>query len=85
MKLIDALGIIYDFKFVFQAAFIPTLVSLWQDPSLIFHPVTFSQLVMAHVWMSFGDGVDANSKDVKENLITPNAEGVVLDIGAGAY
>ncbi|CCM00218.1 uncharacterized protein FIBRA_02246 [Fibroporia radiculosa] len=38
---------------------------------------------MSHLWIPFGDGIDENARPVKENLITPNARGVVLDIGAG--
>jgi len=31
-----------------------------------------------------GDGLDQNAADLKKSIITPNAFGVVLDIGAGA-
>jgi len=38
---------------------------------------------MSYVWLPFGDGVDQNSRVVKEQLLAGNVEGVVLDIGAG--
>ncbi|KAH0835644.1 hypothetical protein J3R83DRAFT_9395 [Lanmaoa asiatica] len=38
---------------------------------------------MSHVWASFGTGIDGNNSQVKTSLITQNAYGVVLDIGAG--
>lgn len=38
---------------------------------------------MAHIWALFGNPTDEGGRSTKEALITPNAHGVVLDIGAG--
>lgn len=38
---------------------------------------------MAHVWMAWAEGTDANGRISKQDLITPHAFGTVLDIGAG--
>ena len=38
---------------------------------------------MAHIWVLFGNPTDEGGRSTKEALITPNAYGVVLDIGAG--
>ena len=38
---------------------------------------------MAHIWLVFGDGADMRSRDIKYQLINPNAYGSVLDVGAG--
>ncbi|OBZ72762.1 Methyltransferase-like protein 7B [Grifola frondosa] len=37
---------------------------------------------MSHVWTVFGNGI-RESRPVKQGLITTNAKGIVLDIGAG--
>ena len=39
---------------------------------------------MSNVWIPFGVGIDENSRQQKEDLIRPWANGVVLEIGAGA-
>ena len=38
---------------------------------------------MTHVWVPFGNGIDINARETKSSLLTPNAYGVVLDVGAG--
>jgi hypothetical protein len=38
---------------------------------------------MAHIWAVFGNSTDEGGRSTKEALITPNAYGVVLDIGVG--
>jgi hypothetical protein len=58
-------------------------MSVWQTPSLLLHPKMLSQTFMGHVWVDFGNGVDEGGRPVKNGLITPNATGVVLDLGAG--
>ncbi|KAG6908655.1 hypothetical protein DXG01_003748 [Tephrocybe rancida] len=40
---------------------------------------------MSKLWVTYGPGIDANIQPQKASLITPNAHGVVLDIGAGKY
>jgi len=83
MKLSNALSLLPDLKFGISVAIIPTLKSILWNPTLLFRPRALSRVFMAHLWATFGAGVDGNAKSVKEGLITPYAYGVVLDIGAG--
>lgn len=84
MKLSAALSILFDLKFGVQVSILPTLRAIWATPGLLLRPRAISRIIMAHIWRSdFGDGTDANAREVKERLITPNASGVVLDLGAG--
>lgn len=53
------------------------------SPSLLLRPIALSRVFFAYVWIPFGVGANENSRADKELLITPNAYGVVLDIGAG--
>lgn len=85
MKLAAAFSLLTDFRFAIQTAFLPTLYTLLRSPSLLLKPTAVSRLFMARVWHEFGQFVDENGKPVKEELIPPNAHGVVLDIGAGTY
>ena len=82
MKLKNAFALFTDLRAALQAAFLPTVRALIMTPLLLLHPVELSRLFMAHVWTTFGDSVDEGGRDVKLKLI-PNAQGVVLDIGAG--
>ena len=52
---------------------------------LLFSPQKLSSIFMANVWTVFGTGVDENFKAFKTELITPYAQGVVLDVGAGKF
>ncbi|KAF5375948.1 hypothetical protein D9615_008217 [Tricholomella constricta] len=83
MKLSAAFSILLDLRFAVHEAFLPTILVIIRSPSLLLEPSAISRLFMAKLWVTFGDGVDENSRPVKEHLITPNAYGVVLDIGAG--
>jgi fatty acid desaturase len=83
MRLAPAFALFADLRFAIGAALWPTILAVWQAPSLIFQPQALSRLFMSHVWNLFGNGVDANGRDVKQVLITPHAYGVVLDLGAG--
>jgi hypothetical protein len=38
---------------------------------------------MAHVWGTFGPGMDSGMGELKEELIGKNAKGIVFEIGAG--
>ncbi|KAK1231004.1 hypothetical protein PQX77_005891 [Marasmius sp. AFHP31] len=38
---------------------------------------------MFHLWGAFSNGVDENTRPIKEELIRANSQGVVLDLGAG--
>ena len=83
MKLSAAFSILVDLRIVIQIAFMPTFYAVLGSPSLLLRPRVLSRIFMAKLWIVFGNGVDENGRAVKEQLITPNAYGVVLDIGAG--
>ncbi|GLB42905.1 putative methyltransferase domain containing protein [Lyophyllum shimeji] len=83
MRLSAAFSILLDLRFAVQQAFIPTVRAIIRSPSLLLRPRALSRLFMAKLWVTFGEGVDENSRLVKQELITPHAYGVVLDIGAG--
>ncbi|KAF9807771.1 hypothetical protein IEO21_08047 [Rhodonia placenta] len=83
MKLSGSISLLMHLREAMQLAFLPTLRAILRAPSVLLHPRTVSQIFMNHVWSAFGDGIDGNSRPVKENLIPANARGVVLDIGAG--
>lgn len=83
MKLSTALNILVDLRLAIFAGLLPTLKCLWHTPALIFSPITISRLFMSFVWAAFANGIDENSRTIKDDLITPNARGVVLDIGSG--
>ncbi|KAF8147758.1 hypothetical protein K438DRAFT_1688921 [Mycena galopus ATCC 62051] len=57
--------------------------AIYAKPSLIFNWTAISRISFANVWLAFGQGGDAGSRDDKTRLITPHATGVVLDLGAG--
>ncbi|KAK7062698.1 hypothetical protein VNI00_000186 [Paramarasmius palmivorus] len=80
MQLTAAFCIIPEMARAVRLAFLPTLRDIWQDPTLFFK---ISRIFMAYVWTGFADGTDENGRPVKEALITQNAYGVVLDLGAG--
>lgn len=84
MKLVNALSIIPQLADTLRVALLPTLREIIRAPSLLLHPSKLSQLYMSFVWQIWGDGMDENTQGIKKALITPNAYGVVLDIGAGA-
>ncbi|KDR71540.1 hypothetical protein GALMADRAFT_159374 [Galerina marginata CBS 339.88] len=60
-----------------------TLKAVFYNPRLLFQPAALSRIFLGHVWLVMGEPMDMNSSGVKDSLITPNAVGVVLDIGAG--
>ncbi len=83
MKLSAALGFITDFRYALQASLPGTLKAVISSPSLLLKPALVSRIVMSYVWGIFADGVDGNGREIKAELITPGAHGLVLDIGAG--
>lgn len=46
-------------------------------------PSQVSDLFFSILWGPLGEGIDANTAALRASLITPNASGVVFDIGAG--
>lgn len=83
MKLKNALGIVFHIYGSVQIALWPTLLELSRKPSLLFSPRSSRRIFMAHLWKLLGDGIDGNESPNRIELITPNAQGVVLDLGAG--
>ncbi|KAF9461038.1 hypothetical protein BDZ94DRAFT_1238022 [Collybia nuda] len=83
MKISAALRILLDLRVFAQIALLPTLRAIIASPALIFRPGGFSRSFMANLWVTVGKGADEGGTSVKKRLITPNAHGVVLDIGAG--
>ncbi|EJD00328.1 uncharacterized protein FOMMEDRAFT_111878 [Fomitiporia mediterranea MF3/22] len=75
-------GVFSDVFYCLSIAGLPTLKAIWNKPSLIFNPRQLSQTFMAKVWEPFGDGIDQNSRQEKEDLILPWATGVIFEIGA---
>ncbi|PPQ97688.1 hypothetical protein CVT26_001871 [Gymnopilus dilepis] len=61
----------------------PTLKAVLSSPSILLKPTTLSRIFFSHIWAAMTGGMDDWAKELKEEIITPNAEGIVLDIGAG--
>ncbi|KAI0782994.1 hypothetical protein C8Q75DRAFT_801008 [Abortiporus biennis] len=70
-------------SFIFHTGLPPTIKTILHRPSMILHPRQIRAEFMLHVWKPFADGMDKWDMDIKKELITSNAKGVVLDIGAG--
>ena len=85
MKLSNALSPLADLRSAIGASLWPTILDIYDSPSILFRPAVLSQVVMTHIWAVFGGPTDENGRHTKEGLITPNAHGVVLDIGAGVF
>ena len=83
MKLSKALSLLTDLRLAITVAILPTLRDVFHEPTLLFRPQALSRVFMAHLWLVFGDGADTRSRDIKYQLINPNAYGSVLDVGAG--
>ena len=83
MKLSNAFSLLTDLRIAITIAILPTLKDIFHNPILLVRPQALSRAFMANLWVVFGDGTDLNSRDVKDDLIKPNAYGSVLDIGAG--
>ena len=83
MKISATLGLLAHFMAAIRVALLPTLYAILKSPLLLFRLNELSHIFMNHVWSVFGPEIDGNSRELKQNLITPNAHGVVLDIGAG--
>lgn len=83
MRLTLALSPFVDLCFAIGAAIWPTVMEIFKSPSILFRPVVLSKIAMAHIWVLFGNPTDEKGRPAKQDLITPNAHGVVLDLGAG--
>lgn len=83
MKLSEAFSVLDGLRLSFIAAAVPTIKAILYSPSLIAHPKQISRIIFYNVWSTYGHFTDEVNRTTKESLITPNARGVVLDIGAG--
>lgn len=83
MKLTAAFAIWPQLVLAAVVGVLPTLRDVLKSPSLLVRPRRLSRVMFANVWAVFGPFVDRKFRGNKEALITPNAHGVVLDIGAG--
>ncbi|KAK7057671.1 hypothetical protein R3P38DRAFT_2842390 [Favolaschia claudopus] len=78
--LLDTFATIYaGLKYGLPAVFRAVVAS----PALLLDPAALSRVSMAGIWVFFGPGGDGGRRAEKTQLITPNARGVVLDLGAG--
>lgn len=85
MKLSNALSPLVDLRYAIGTSLWPTILDIYNSPSLLLRPAALSQIVMAHIWLLFGDPTDEGGRPTKSDLISPNAHGIILDIGAGMY
>lgn len=83
MRLSEGLSPLGDLRAAVSFGIGPLLKALYNQPSLLLHPRYLSHIFFNGVWSVFGDGIDENSRSLKEALITAHASGVVLEIGAG--
>jgi hypothetical protein len=84
MKLTAAFSILFYLFTTLRIATGPALRSILAEPTLLLWPSALSRMFMAKVWEGgFANGTDEGARPVKTDLITPNAEGTVLDLGAG--
>ncbi|KAJ7180524.1 S-adenosyl-L-methionine-dependent methyltransferase [Mycena filopes] len=82
MKLSSSLGLLSDLRAAVRVATLPTLRSIWLQPSLLLRPALLSKTFFSAVWAAFAAPTDEGARPTKLILI-PQATGVVLDIGAG--
>jgi hypothetical protein len=83
MRFIDSLSILGRMYAAFRFGLFPTLSDVTRSPGLLLSPRELRRVFMAHLWVPLSQGIDENRKAIKGALITPNAHGTVLDIGAG--
>ncbi len=84
MKLSAALGFLPHFWFVLRISVPDTIRAVMLSPSLLLKPTLVSRISMTFVWQLFGNALDENGREVKADLMTQSAHGLVLDLGAGA-
>ncbi|GJE95946.1 methyltransferase domain-containing protein [Phanerochaete sordida] len=83
MHLRAALAPLGDMQACLRVALWPTIKAILRRPTLLLHPSLISKEFMSHVWVMYGAGIDKDTREIKSSLMTPNAYGVVLDVGAG--
>ncbi|KAG8983876.1 hypothetical protein FRB94_005222 [Tulasnella sp. JGI-2019a] len=83
MKLAAALAPLWEINWAMAYGLLPTILYIIQHPFILIHPVSLSRVFFSYVWVLFGPTSDEEGHDVKTKLLTPNASGVVVDLGAG--
>nr|GAT56177.1 predicted protein [Mycena chlorophos] len=84
MKLSSVLEFVYGMLYAAMISFPSVVRAVFKSPSLLLNPTEMSRIGMAAIWVLFGAGGDEGKRALRQELITPNAQGIVLDIGAGA-
>ncbi|KAJ7655688.1 hypothetical protein DFH06DRAFT_481955 [Mycena polygramma] len=82
MKIRAVLDILDQMRVAFMIGAPAALRAIFVSPSLLFNPTALSRISMANIWILFGKHGDEHSRVDKQKLITPNARGIVLDLGA---
>ncbi|KAF7297987.1 hypothetical protein HMN09_01019600 [Mycena chlorophos] len=83
MKLSSVLEFVHGMLYAAMIS-IPSVVrAVFKSPSLLLNPTEMSRIGMAAIWVLFGAGGDEGKRALRQELITPNAQGIVLDIGHG--
>lgn len=83
MRIVKGLSPVQDIYYIVKATLRPFLKALSSKPGILLRPAQLSDLFFSILWKPMGEGIDANTAELKTSLITPNASGVVLDVGAG--
>ncbi|KAG8918218.1 hypothetical protein FRC02_002526 [Tulasnella sp. 418] len=83
MKLASAIAPVADLWAAITSALPSTIYSVITNPWLLFQPRELSRTFFSRLWVRFAPLVDEGGREVKKSLITPNARGRILDIGAG--
>ncbi|KAJ6558123.1 S-adenosyl-L-methionine-dependent methyltransferase [Mycena capillaripes] len=83
MKFSAAIDIVDQIRIALMLGLPPIFKAVYASPRLLFNPTALSRISMANIWIPFGQGLDAHSREDKKNLIAPHSTGVVLDLGAG--
>lgn len=83
MRLSEGLGPLWHILDILKATIRPFTGAILASPSLLLRPSHLGDLFFSILWRPMGEGIDQNTADLKATLITPNASGIVLDVGAG--
>lgn len=85
MRFSKAISPLWDIRYLFTTALRPFASAIIANPSILLKPRAFGDLWLSTMWSPMGDGIDEGQASLKRDLITPNAVGVVLDIGSGGF
>lgn len=83
MKLAAAFSILTDLRMAIALAVPATLWDIMKSPRLLLRPHAIPRIIMSRVWTLWGGPIDEGAREIKQSIISPNASGIVLDLGAG--